>query len=47
MIQPDAQRALAKKIKAKVTSLRASHVPMLSQPREVANVIIDAANSIK
>jgi pimeloyl-ACP methyl ester carboxylesterase len=47
MIQPDAQRALAKKINAKVTSLPASHVPMLSRPRDVANVIIDAADSIK
>lgn len=43
MIQPDAQRALAKKIDAKVTSLNAGHVPMLSKPNEVAAVIVDAA----
>jgi pimeloyl-ACP methyl ester carboxylesterase len=47
MIQPDAQRAAAKRINAKVTSLATSHVPMLSKPREVARVIIEAANSIK
>ena len=47
MIQPDAQRALAKRINAKVTSLAASHVPMLSRPRDVADVIIKAAGSIK
>jgi pimeloyl-ACP methyl ester carboxylesterase len=43
MIQPDAQRALARKIDAKVTSLTAGHVPMLSKPNEVAAVIVDAA----
>jgi pimeloyl-ACP methyl ester carboxylesterase len=47
MIQPDAQRAAAKKINAKVTSLAASHVPMLSRPQDVANVIIEAADSLK
>jgi pimeloyl-ACP methyl ester carboxylesterase len=47
MIQPDAQRALAKKINAKVTSLPSDHVPMLSRPDDVANVILEAADSIK
>ena len=43
MIQPDAQHALAKKIGATVTTLPTSHVPMLSAPDEVADVIIAAA----
>jgi pimeloyl-ACP methyl ester carboxylesterase len=43
MIQPDAQRAFAKKIKAHVTTLASSHVPMLSKPQEVAEVIAAAA----
>lgn len=43
MIQPDAQRAFARKIKATVTSLPTSHVPMLSKPKEVAEVIAAAA----
>ena len=47
MIHPDAQRALARKIKATTTTLRTSHVPMVSQPRKVADVILAAARSIK
>jgi pimeloyl-ACP methyl ester carboxylesterase len=47
MIDPAAQREAATKIKATVTSLPTSHVPMLSKPREVADVIIAAANHIK
>jgi pimeloyl-ACP methyl ester carboxylesterase len=47
MIQPDAQRALAKKIKARVTTLETSHVPMLSKPQEVAEVIAAAAFAVK
>ena len=46
MIQPDAQRALAKKIKATTTSLPTSHVPMVSKPKDVADVIAAAAKSI-
>lgn len=44
MIQPDLQREFAKKLDAKTTVLQTSHVPMLSQPAQVAKVIIDAAN---
>jgi pimeloyl-ACP methyl ester carboxylesterase len=43
MIQPDLERAMAKKINAKVTSLPSSHVAMLSHPKEVADVILAAA----
>lgn len=48
MIRPDLERKMAEKIGAKITEISASHVPMLSKPEEVANVIIDAAeNPIK
>ena len=47
MINPDAERALARKIKATTTTLQSSHVPMVSQPRKVADVILAAARSIK
>ncbi|WP_271412144.1 alpha/beta hydrolase [Pseudomonas sp. Q1-7] len=42
MIQPDLQRAFARKIRASTTQLDASHVPQQSKPVEVANVIIQA-----
>jgi pimeloyl-ACP methyl ester carboxylesterase len=45
MVTPAAQEAMAKAIKAKATFIDASHVVMLSQPREVAEVILDAAAS--
>ena len=45
MIQPDLERAMAKKIGAKVTSLPASHVVQLSHPAAVAKVIIDAVEA--
>ncbi|WP_224366794.1 alpha/beta fold hydrolase [Hyalangium versicolor] len=45
MIQPDLQRALAAKIKAKTTVLDTGHVPMLTAPEKVAAVIEDAAKS--
>jgi pimeloyl-ACP methyl ester carboxylesterase len=45
MIQPDLERAMAKTIGAKVTSLPTSHVPQLSQPAAVAKVIIDAVEA--
>ena len=47
MIHPDAERALARKIKATTTTLPTSHVPMVSQPRKVADVILAAVRSIK
>ena len=45
-IQPDLQRFLAKRMNAKVTEVASSHVPMLSQPQRVYEVIIDAATNI-
>jgi pimeloyl-ACP methyl ester carboxylesterase len=47
MIQPDLERAMAKKINAKVTSLPTSHLAMLSRPKDVAAVIIAAAEKSK
>lgn len=46
-VQPDLQRALAKRINAKLTELPSSHVPMLSQPKRVYEVIRDAASVIR
>lgn len=47
MIQPDLERAMAKKINAKTTTLPTSHVPMLSRPNDVATVILAAASAVK
>jgi pimeloyl-ACP methyl ester carboxylesterase len=47
MIQPDLERAMAKKIGAKTTSLPTSHVAMLSRPKDVAAVILKAAEAVK
>ena len=45
MIQPQYERDSGKYIHAKVTTLTAGHVPMLSMPERVADVIIEAAKS--
>lgn len=42
-IAPDLERSHAKRMKATTTELAASHVPMVSKPKEVAAVIMDAA----
>jgi pimeloyl-ACP methyl ester carboxylesterase len=47
MINPEAQRALAQRIGATTTTLATSHVPMLSQPEQVAEVILAAARSLR
>jgi pimeloyl-ACP methyl ester carboxylesterase len=47
MIAPDAQRAMARQIGAKVTELPTSHVPQESRPADVAKVILDAVASVK
>lgn len=47
MIHPQAQRALAKKINANTKVLSTGHVPMVTAPADVADVIVQAAKSIK
>jgi pimeloyl-ACP methyl ester carboxylesterase len=47
MIQPDLERAMAKKIGANVTTLPTSHVPMQSRAKDVAAVILAAAAAVK
>jgi hypothetical protein len=45
-VHPDLQRFASKRMKAETTELTASHVPMLSQPDAVLNVIRKAASSV-
>src|SRR5258708_473069 len=47
MIDPRAQDAMAANIGATVKHLDASHVAMLSQPRAVADAIIEAASKVQ
>jgi pimeloyl-ACP methyl ester carboxylesterase len=47
MIDPEAQQIMASRMRAATTSVVASHVPMLSKPKEVAAVILSAASSSK
>ncbi len=42
-IAPDEERFFAKRMKATTKELDTSHVPMLSRPKEVAAVIMEAA----
>src|SRR5882762_11341369 len=44
MLPPEYEQGVSKHIRATTTSLPTGHVPMLSKPKEVAAVIIDAAN---
>lgn len=44
MIDPRAEEAMAKQIGATTTHVNSSHVPMLSQPKAVADAIIAAAS---
>lgn len=46
MIDPTLQQAMAKKMNAEVTTLRTSHVPMLSKPKEVAGTIMTALKKL-
>jgi pimeloyl-ACP methyl ester carboxylesterase len=46
MIQPQYERDSAKRIHATTTILTAGHVPMLSMPGKVADVIIEAATKV-
>ena len=45
-VHPDLQRFVAKRMNAKVTELQSSHVPMLSQPQRVYEVIREAADAV-
>ena len=47
MINPDLERALAKKMHAHTTILNSSHVAMLAKPAAVAAVILDAAGACR
>jgi pimeloyl-ACP methyl ester carboxylesterase len=44
-VNPELERFVAKRMNAKTTELDSSHVPMLSQPDAVIDVIRDAASS--
>jgi pimeloyl-ACP methyl ester carboxylesterase len=43
MIDPTLQTSMASKIGAKTQTVQSSHVPMLSQPQQIAAVIVQAA----
>jgi pimeloyl-ACP methyl ester carboxylesterase len=45
MIPPDTQRMMAARANATTISLPSSHASLLSHPREVANLILDACSS--
>jgi pimeloyl-ACP methyl ester carboxylesterase len=45
-ISPDLERFMAKRIKAKTTEIEASHVVMISHPKEVLAIIEEAANAV-
>ncbi len=45
-VHPELERFVAKRMNAKITELQSSHVPMLSQPQRVYEVIRKAAESI-
>lgn len=42
-INPDLERFMAKRMNAKTVELKASHLPLISQPQEIANLILEAA----
>jgi len=46
-VQPDLQRFVAKRMGATTTEVASSHVPMLSHPDLVINVIRDAAKAVQ
>lgn len=45
-IQPDLERFFAKRMEARIHEIESSHVPMLSKPRAVLDVIRDASNAV-
>jgi pimeloyl-ACP methyl ester carboxylesterase len=46
-VQPELERFVAKRMNATTYEVEASHVPMLSQPEFVLDVIRDAANAVQ
>lgn len=46
MINPNLERAAAKRMKATTIELKSSHIPMVSQPKKVADFIISAAQKL-
>jgi pimeloyl-ACP methyl ester carboxylesterase len=46
MIPPPAQEFLAKRMKATVRSVASSHAAFMAHPQDVANIIIEAVNSL-
>ena len=46
-VHPGLERFVAKRMNAKTVELRSSHVPMLSQPRAVLDVIRKAASAVQ
>lgn len=46
-VHPDLQRWVSKRMKANITEVQSSHVPMLSQPAVVIDVIRKAAASVQ
>ncbi len=46
-VHPDLERFVAKRMEAKTTELASSHVPMLSQPQRVYEVIREAAKAVQ
>lgn len=47
MIDPMAQARMAEHIRAEVVRVKASHVPMLSRPEDVAAAIVEAAGAVE
>src|SRR5882757_9650210 len=45
MLPPEYEQAVARRIHATTTTLAAGHVPMLSKPKQVAAIIIEAAKT--
>jgi len=45
-VHPDLERFAAKRMGAKTVEIASSHVPMLSHPKVVLDVIREAANAV-
>lgn len=46
-INPDLERFMAKRMNAKTIELKASHLSLISQPQEIANLILEAAGQLQ